>query len=139
MIILEPPTGRSSRICRTSDAHFWSDMAHFHWTNHFVTALFATLAKGQHGRSILDQLHSDEHMKMMPLHLRFFTCLDLFIDCHNCHGGSGTLQSSASPEGKSLRDTCTDASESTTKVALLDLSKSAPALLKLRQESKKYF
>ena len=79
-------------------------------------------------------------MKIMPLHLRFFICLDLFIDCHHCHGGSGTLESSASPELKSsLRDICTEASESTTKIALLDLSKSAPALPKLRLESKKFF
>ena len=80
-------------------------MAHFHWATHFVAALFAKLAKGQYGRSILDQLHSEEHMKIMPLHLRFFFCLDLFVDCYHCHGGSGTLESSASPELKSfLRD-----------------------------------
>ena len=115
-------------------------MAHFHWATHFVTALFAKLAKGRYGRSILDQLHKEERKKIMPLYFRFFICLDLFVDCHHCHGGSGTLESSTCPELKSfLRDICTEASESTTKkVALLDLSKSPPALPKLRQESKKY-
>ena len=95
---------------------FWSDLAHFHWATHDVTALFAKLLQGQYGRSILDQLHSEEHMKIMPLHFRFFICLDLFIDRHHCHGGSGTLESSASPELKSfLRDICTETSESTKK------------------------
>ena len=113
MTILELPIGRSSRICRRSDSHFWSDMAHFHWAIQYVTAPFAKLAKGQCGKSILDQMHSEEHMKIMPLHFRFFICLDLFIDCHHCHCGSGTLESSASPELKSfLRDICTEASVS---------------------------
>ena len=34
MIVLEQPVGRSSRFCRRSDSHFWSDVAHFHWTTH---------------------------------------------------------------------------------------------------------
>ena len=37
-----------------------------------VTVLFAIFAKGQHGRSILEQLHSDENMKITHIHLRFF-------------------------------------------------------------------
>ena len=42
-----------------------------------LNVLFAKLAKGQYGRSVLEQLHSDENMKIMHIHLRFFTRLDL--------------------------------------------------------------
>ena len=32
-----------------------------------VTVLFAKFAKEQYGRSILEQLHSDEHMKILTV------------------------------------------------------------------------
>ena len=56
-----------------------------------VTVLFAKLAKGQYGRSIFEQLHSDENFKIMHIHLRFFIRLDLSIGNNLCYGGSRSL------------------------------------------------
>ena len=55
--------------------------------------LFTKFAKGQHGRSILEQLHSDENMKIKHIHLRFFIRLDLSIGCHHYYGGSRSRES----------------------------------------------
>ena len=80
MIVLELPMGRSSRFRRKSASRFWSDVANCHWATGpltSVTVLFAKLAKGQYGRSVLVQLHSDETVKIMHINLRFFIRLDL--------------------------------------------------------------
>ena len=58
-----------------------------------VTVLFANLAEGPYGRSVLKQMHSDENMKIMRTHLRLFIRLDLSIGCHHCYGRSGSLES----------------------------------------------
>ena len=44
-----------------------------------ATALFARLAKKQNGRNIIEQLHSDENLKIMHIHLRLVVRLDLSI------------------------------------------------------------
>ena len=78
-----------------------------------MTVLFAKLAKKQHGKSILKQLHSDENRKIMHVHLRFLIRLDLPIGCHHC---SGDPDLSNSPELKSfLLNMCIEAPESITK------------------------
>ena len=51
-----------------------------------VTVFFAKLAKGQHGRSVFEQLHSDENMKIMHIVLCFFIRLDLPISSYHCYG-----------------------------------------------------
>ena len=86
--------------------HFLSD----------VSVFFAKLAKGHYGRSILEQLHSDENMKIMHINLRFFRVSD-----------SPWL----------LLNICIEAPESITKCLSLSsgFSNRVPALPKLRQES----
>ena len=80
-----------------------------------LTVLFAKLAMGQHGGSILEQLHRDENMKIMHINLRFFIRLDLSIGCDRCYGGSRFLRVSNSPELKSfLLNMCIEAPESIT-------------------------
>ena len=51
-----------------------------------VTVLFAKFAQGQHGRSILEQLHSDENMKIMHIHLHF--CIRLDLPFRHCREGT---------------------------------------------------
>ena len=46
-------------------------------------ALYKAFAKGQHGRGVLEQLRSNENLKIMHIHLRFFIRLDLAIGCHH--------------------------------------------------------
>ena len=76
-----------------------------------VTVLFAKLAKGQCGRNVFEQLHSDENMKIMHINFRFF----IRLDCHHCYGGSDLLRASNSPELKSfLLNICMEAPESIT-------------------------
>ena len=54
-----------------------------------VTVLFTKFSKGQYGRSILEQLQSDENMKIKHIRLRFFIRLDLPMG----YGGSRSLES----------------------------------------------
>ena len=51
--------------------------------------LFTKFVKRQYGKSILEQLHSDENVKIKHIHLRFFIRLDLTIG----YGGSRSLES----------------------------------------------
>ena len=55
------------------------------------SVFFAKLVKGQYGKSVFEPLHSDEKVKIMHIHLRFFTRLDLSVSCHHCYGGFGSL------------------------------------------------
>ena len=79
--------GRSSQFCRVSDSHLWSDVAR----DQLSTVLFAKFAQGQHGKSIFEQLHSNENMKVIHIHLRFFIRLDLTIGCDHCYGIAGLV------------------------------------------------
>ena len=77
--------------------------------------LFAKLAKGQYGRSVLEQLHSDENMKIMHINLRFLIPLDLTIRCHDSDGALDFLSVSNFPELKSfLLNICMETPESIT-------------------------
>ena len=40
---------------------------------------------------VFEQLHSDEKVKIIHIHLRFFTRLDHSVGCHHCYGGLGSL------------------------------------------------
>ena len=53
-----------------------------------VTVVLVKFAKGQYGRTFLEQLHSDGKMKIMRTQLSFFIRLDLPIGCHHGYGGS---------------------------------------------------
>ena len=68
-----------------------------------MTVLVAKLAKGQYGKSVLEQLHSDENMKIMHIRFRFFFRLDLSIGWHHhCYGVLDLLRVSNSAELKSV-------------------------------------
>ena len=58
-----------------------------------VAVLFAKLAKGQYGRSVVEQLHSGENTRVTHINLRFSIRLDLSIGCYHCYGRSGSLES----------------------------------------------
>ena len=68
-MVLELPTGRSSQFCRRSDSHFGMT-----WltTTGPLTRVTVPCAKGKYGKSIIEQLHNDENMKIMHIHLRVF-------------------------------------------------------------------
>ena len=82
-----------------------------------VTVLLAQLANGQYGKSVLEQLHSDQNMKIMHVNLRFFIRLDLCIGSYHCCGvAQDLLRVSNSPRLESfLLNICMDAPESITK------------------------
>ena len=59
-----------------------------------VTVLFAKLAEGQYGRSVLEQLHSDENIKIMHIHLlALLHSSGPPIGRDHCCGGSGSVES----------------------------------------------
>ena len=84
---------RSSRICRRSDFHFWSDVAHYHWAAYKCNRALCKMFQGAIKQEYLRALHSDKNMKIMHIHLRFFIGLDPCVDCHHCYGRSRSLES----------------------------------------------
>ena len=103
-----------------------------------LTVLFAMLTKGQHGRSILEKLHSDENTKILHINLRFFTRLDLSIGCYHCYGSSGSLESIQLFRARVLLFFAWKLQSRLRSVTLLVFSKRLPAVPKLRQESRTY-
>ena len=108
--------GRSSWFCRKSISLFGQTWLATTGLLVSVTVLFAKFAKGQYGKSILEQLHSDENMKIMHINLRFFIVWTSSLAVNTVMGNLDLLRVSNSPELKSfILNMCIEAPESNTK------------------------
>ena len=104
--------GRSSQFCMRFASHSWTDVGHDHWATHKCDRALCKVCR-QYGRSILQQLHSDENLKIMHIQKRFIR-LDLPSVCHH-YGGSRSLQSFQLSWAQISRSMCMEDPESITK------------------------